>query len=222
MFTDDKSIENIQQLFAEFKKFLCTPERIYQTGINGKVNYTLIHVNNDFSAHYLRYGSPVLSAFALAYILEPLVGGLMVSFGIIAGINVLLIAIIYFFRRQLIISPMVNFLANLFLNDSNKNEAMNNSTPTPKKITLEDIAQRKKKCCRKSVTRNKPWRIPPAEFSPPCTSASGGNALMRSFSTGMAIFDGVMLGMKMIRKVRGLFRKDIKNTRTYIIAYPGV
>lgn len=30
---------------------------------------------------------------------------------------------------------------------------------------------------------------------------------MRSFSTGMAIFDGVMLGMKMIRKVRGLFRK---------------
>lgn len=33
---------------------------------------------------------------------------------------------------------------------------------------------------------------------------------MRSFSTGMAIFDGVMLGMKMIRKVRGLFRKDIK------------
>ena len=56
--------------------------------------------------------------FALAYILEPLVGGLMVSFGIIAGINVLLIAIIYFFRRQLIISPMVNFLANLFLNDS--------------------------------------------------------------------------------------------------------
>ena len=57
--------------------------------------------------------------FALAYILEPLVG-LMVSFAIIAGINVLLIAIIYFFRRQLIISPMVNFLANLFLNDSNK------------------------------------------------------------------------------------------------------
>lgn len=58
--------------------------------------------------------------FALAYILEPLVGGLMVSFGIIAGINIILIAIIYFFRRQLIISPMVNFLANLFLNDPDK------------------------------------------------------------------------------------------------------
>lgn len=73
---------------------------------------------------------------------------------------------------------------------------MNNSTPTPKKITLEDIAQRKKKCCRKSVTRNNARRIPPAEFRPLAPAASGGNALMRSFSTGMAIFDGVMLGMQ--------------------------
>lgn len=46
-------------------------------------------------------------------------------------------------------------------------------------------------------------------FAPLAPAASGGNALMRSFSTGMAIFDGVMLGMKMIRKVRGLFRKKI-------------
>ena len=74
---------------------------------------------------------------------------------------------------------------------------MNNSTPTPKKITLEDIAQRKQAMA--DTTR----RI----FAPLAPAASGGNALMRSFSTGMAIFDGVMLGMKMIRKVRGLFRK---------------
>ena len=58
--------------------------------------------------------------FALAYVLEPLVGGLMASFAIIAGINVLLIALVIIFRKQLIISPMVNFLANLFLTDSNK------------------------------------------------------------------------------------------------------
>jgi len=49
-----------------------------------------------------------------------LVGGLMASFAIIAGINVLLIALVIIFRKQLIISPMVNFLANLFLTDSNK------------------------------------------------------------------------------------------------------
>lgn len=81
---------------------------------------------------------------------------------------------------------------------------MNNSTPTPKKITLEDIAQRKKEvlqeiCDQKQAMADTTRRI----FAP----LAGGNALMRSFSTGMAIFDGVMLGMKMIRKVRGLFRK---------------
>ena len=58
--------------------------------------------------------------FALAYILEPLVGGLMVSFGIIAAINILLIAIVIIFRKKLIISPMVNFLAGLFLNENTK------------------------------------------------------------------------------------------------------
>lgn len=90
---------------------------------------------------------------------------------------------------------------------------MNNSTPTPKKITLEDIAQRKQEvlqeiCDQKQAMADTTRRI----FAPLAPAASGGNALMRSFSTGMAIFDGVMLGMKMIRKVRGLFRKDIKKT----------
>lgn len=56
--------------------------------------------------------------FALAYVLEPLVGGLMASFAIIAGINILIMALVIIFRKQLIISPMVNFLANLFLTDS--------------------------------------------------------------------------------------------------------
>lgn len=85
---------------------------------------------------------------------------------------------------------------------------MNNSTPTPKKITLEDIAQRKQEvlqeiCDQKQAMADTTRRI----FAPLAPAASGGNALMRSFSTGMAIFDGVMLGMKMIHKVRGLFRK---------------
>ena len=115
MFTDDKSIENIQQLFAEFKKFLVLQKEYTKLELTEKLTIllsTLIMILVLTILFYL--------LFVLAYILEPLVGGLMVSFGIIAGINVLLIAIIYFFRRQLIISPMVNFLANLFLNDSNK------------------------------------------------------------------------------------------------------
>ena len=85
---------------------------------------------------------------------------------------------------------------------------MNNSTPNPQKITLEDIAQRKQEILQdirnqKQAMADTTRRI----FAPLAPAASGGSSLMRSFNTGMAIFDGVMLGMKMIRKVRGLFRK---------------
>ena len=71
---------------------------------------------------------------------------------------------------------------------------MNNSTPTPKKITLEDIAQRKQEvlqeiCDQKQAMADTTRRI----FAPLAPAASGGNALMRSFSTGMAIFDGQFL-----------------------------
>ena len=120
MFTDDKSIENIQQLFAEFNKFLVLQKEYTKLELTEKLTILLSTLIMILVLTILGMVALFYLLFALAYILEPLVGGLMVSFGIIAGINVLLIAIIYFFRRQLIISPMVNFLANLFLNDSNK------------------------------------------------------------------------------------------------------
>ena len=106
MFADDKSIENFQQLFFEFKKYLELQKEYTKLELTEKLTIILGMV----ALFYF--------LFALAYILEPLVGGLMVSFGIIAAINILLIAIVIIFRKKLIISPMVNFLAGLFLNDS--------------------------------------------------------------------------------------------------------
>ena len=103
MFADDKSIENFQQLFFEFKKYLELQKEYTKLELTEKLTIlfsTLIMV--------------------LVLIILGMVGGLMASFAIIAGINVLLIALVIIFRKQLIISPMVNFLANLFLTDSNK------------------------------------------------------------------------------------------------------
>ena len=120
MFTDDKSIENIQQLVAEFKKFLVLQKEYTKLELTEKLTILLSTLIMILVLTILGMVALFYLLFALAYILEPLVGGLMVSFGIIAGINIILIAIIYFFRRQLIISPMVNFLANLFLNDPDK------------------------------------------------------------------------------------------------------
>lgn len=85
---------------------------------------------------------------------------------------------------------------------------MNNSNQVNQKITLEDIAQRKQELleeirAQKQAMTDTTRRI----FAPLAPAASGTSALMRSFNTGMAIFDGVMLGMKVIRKIRSLFNK---------------
>ena len=115
MFADDKSIENFQQLFFEFKKYLELQKEYTKLELTEKLTILLstlimIVILSMVALFYL--------LFALAYVLEPLVGGLMASFAIIAGINILIMALVIIFRKQLIISPMVNFLANLFLTDS--------------------------------------------------------------------------------------------------------
>ena len=115
MFADDKSIENFQQLFFEFKKYLELQKEYTKLELTEKLTILL-------STLIMIVVLIILGMVALFYLLfallEPLVGGLMVSFAIIAGINVLIMALVIIFRKQLIISPMVNFLANLFLNDS--------------------------------------------------------------------------------------------------------
>ena len=120
MFADDKSIENFQQLFFEFKKYVELQKEYTKLELTEKLTILLSALIMILVLIILGMVALFYLLFALAYILEPVVGGLMVSFGIIAGINVLLIFLVIIFRKQLIISPMVNFLAGLFLTDSKK------------------------------------------------------------------------------------------------------
>ena len=93
MFANDKNIDNLQQLLAELKKYAELQK-----------DYVKLHL--------------VDLSFTLAYVLAPHVGGLMASYGIITGCIILLILLIVLFRKRLIVQPMVNFLANLLLNDN--------------------------------------------------------------------------------------------------------
>ena len=117
MFADDKSIENFQQLFFEFKKYLELQKEYTKLELTEKLTILFSTLIMILVLIILGMVALFYLLFALAYILEPLVGGLMVSFGIIAAINIILIAAIIIFRKKLIVAPMVNFLAGLFLND---------------------------------------------------------------------------------------------------------
>ena len=44
-------------------------------------------------------------------------------------------------------------------------------------------------------------------FAPITPAANKGTAIMRAFNTGMAVFDGAMLGIKLMKKVRKIFRR---------------
>ena len=114
MFADDKSIENFQQLFFEFKKYLELQKEYTKLELTEKLTILLSTLIMIVILIILGMVALFYLLFALAYVLEPLVGGLMASFAIIAGINILIMALVIIFRKQLIISPMVNFSLTCF------------------------------------------------------------------------------------------------------------
>ena len=81
-----------------------------------------------------------------------------------------------------------------------------NNTPDTTSITLESIAQRKQEV-RKKLHLQKQIMTDTARdlFAPLAPAADKGNAIMRAFNTGMAVFDGVMLGLRMMKRARRMF-----------------
>lgn len=86
---------------------------------------------------------------------------------------------------------------------------MNNQSQNPSRITLEDISKLKEAKLEEIREQKKAMtHTAQAIFAPLAPAASKADMLMRSFNTGMAIFDGVMLGIKIMRKIRRAFRKS--------------
>lgn len=82
------------------------------------------------------------------------------------------------------------------------------SAPTPsQKFTLEELAERKKKILNEIQAQKKAMTTTTRQiFAPIAPAATKADSIMRSFNTGMAVFDGVVIGIKLIRKVRAYFR----------------
>ena len=117
MFADDNSIENIQQLFFDFKKYLELQKKYTQLEVAEKLTILLSTLILVLLVVILGMVALFYLSFTLAYILDPIVGGLMVSFAMISCFH---IALIVAFRKKIIINPMTKFIAGLFI-DNNKN-----------------------------------------------------------------------------------------------------
>lgn len=118
MFANDRNIDNLQQLLTEFKHYAELQKDYIRLHLVEKLTILVSTLILVFVLLVLGIIALFYLSSTLAYVLEPHVGGLMYSYGIITGCILLLIGLIIAFRKRLIVQPMVNFLANLLLNDN--------------------------------------------------------------------------------------------------------
>lgn len=79
------------------------------------------------------------------------------------------------------------------------------SAPLP--TTLEDIRLRKVEVLNQIHRQKEIINVISKEIlAPIAPAANKANALMRAFNTGMAVFDGVMIGLKLMKRARKMFR----------------
>jgi len=117
MFANDQAIDNLQTLFVEIKKHIELQKEYVKLDIVHKLTILLSTLILILVLAVLGMIALFYLSFMLAYVLEPFVGGLTASYAIISGCILLLIGAIYLMRKTLIVQPLTNFLANLFLND---------------------------------------------------------------------------------------------------------
>ena len=122
MFSNDKSIETLQQLFIEVKKYLALQKRYTQLEIAEKLTILLSTLILVLVIIILSMVALFYLSFTLAYLLAHLVGSLVMSFALITCVISVLIATVYIFRKKLIVNPMAKFIANLFIEDLGKKE----------------------------------------------------------------------------------------------------
>ena len=122
MFTDDKSIETLQQLFAEVKKYLALQKRYTQLEIAEKLTILLSTLILVLIIIILSMVALFYLSFTLAYLLAYLLGSVVISFALITCIILVLITSVYSLRKKLIINPMAKFIANLFIEAPVKKE----------------------------------------------------------------------------------------------------
>lgn len=80
-------------------------------------------------------------------------------------------------------------------------------TLSKKHITLEDICKRKEALKWQLEKQKSVIHSAVKETFSPTPSEKAAHPLMRKFSTGIAIFDGIVTGVKIIRKIKKIFKR---------------
>lgn len=123
MFANDKSIDNLEALFKEVKKYINLQGQYLKLELVEKLTILLSTLILVFVLGMLGIMALFYFSFMLVYALDSFTNSLIASYAIIAGGLLIIAFIIYKMRQTLIFQPMVNFLAKLFLDEDNEPKA---------------------------------------------------------------------------------------------------
>lgn len=116
MISDDPKSASIHQLVSEIREYLRLQSDLLKVESVEKLSILISAFLVLMISIILGGGALFYLLFALAYLLEPSIG-LIGAFIVISCISLLILAVVVFFRKQLIVNPIVHFLYKLFLKD---------------------------------------------------------------------------------------------------------
>ncbi len=114
MTNNDYKPTSIHQLISEIKEYFGLQRDLLKVESVEKLTILISAFIVLLIAIILSGGALFYLLFALAYLLEPIIG-MIGAFVIISGICLLILAIVILLKKQLIINPIVRFLYKLFL-----------------------------------------------------------------------------------------------------------
>lgn len=122
MFSKERNIESLRQLFLEFKHYVELQKKYIAFATTEKLTLLLSTIAIAivcmvFIALILLY-----LTFALAYYLGDLTGSLPLGFACIGSLLLLILLIFYFNRKRWVILPIAHFMVNLFLENNEEDE----------------------------------------------------------------------------------------------------
>lgn len=132
MFSNDHNVDIIARLISNLKKYGELRLKSFQLDLLSKLTLILTFLVVAVLLVGMASIVVLLLSFALVYALAPIVGGIVVSCGIVAGGFVLLGILLVAFRKRLLINPIARFLSSIFLGESweegNSDDSSNSNT----------------------------------------------------------------------------------------------
>lgn len=125
MFSDNRNIENLQQLYADIKKYILLQKDYAKLEMVEKLTMLASAFAMAFILIVLGMIALLCLLFAAAYAMAPLVGGLPVSFLLITGVVLMMTGAACIWRKKLFTNPIVHFLSKLFLDNPQQNNDEN-------------------------------------------------------------------------------------------------